>query len=250
MPKHDMTGVRFGRWLVLGEAEPVGRNRRLLCRCDCGTERAGYYSTLTQGGSRSCGCYKQDAAAGRKPANTTHGMRNAPEWAAWNQLRVRCRDSENRDYGGRGITACDQWNSFEVFLADMGKRPSLRHSIDRIDNEKGYSPENCRWATRTEQARNRRTNQTITHEGRTLTVAEWAERTGIKAGTIYGRLHRGLAPEQILARDDFRAPIFLTHQGQTLSLREWANRTGISFKTLWNRYRNGWPVSRILSSRP
>jgi len=110
-------------------------------------------------------------------------------------------DSRYSRYGGRGISVCERWrDSFEAFFKDMGRRPSPQHSIDRIDNEKGYSPENCRWASRKEQARNTRESRILTLGGKSMTIAEWAEVTGIPAHTIHSRLSRGQSVTDALTK--------------------------------------------------
>lgn len=113
----------------------------------------------------------------------------------WGTMVRRCHDPENRSYpmyGARGIHVCERWrDSFDAFVQDMGMRPSRQHSLDRIDNNGHYDPKNVRWATATEQARNRRSNRLLTYGDETLCVAEWAERTGLEMRVIYGRLHRG-----------------------------------------------------------
>lgn len=114
-------------------------------------------------------------------------------------MRARCENPEARrycDYGGRGITVCERWADFENFLADMGRKPSLGHSIDRIDNDGPYSPENCRWATKTEQMRNRNSNRYLTHGGETLLMIEWAERLGCPSSVIHKRITRGWSVEK------------------------------------------------------
>lgn len=108
----------------------------------------------------------------------------------------RCRNPNDRWYGARGIAVCERWLNPENFLADMGERPSLQHTIDRIDNTRGYEPGNCRWATKKEQSRNRASNHFLTIDGETLTVAEWAERYGLKYGTVQDRLRRGWPPDR------------------------------------------------------
>lgn len=126
--------------------------------------------------------FKHGAAAGLRTA----------EYRSWLHMRNRCRlktSPKYSSYGGRGITVCDKWfGSFESFLADMGLKPSPKHSLDRIDNDGNYEPDNCRWATSTEQSRNRRSSLVITANGKTLTLIEWSERSGIKSATIRKRL--------------------------------------------------------------
>ena len=122
-------------------------------------------------------------------------MSHTPEYEIWQGMRKRCTNPNTRAYkyyGGRGIKVCERWmDSFESFFADMGKRPSPTHSIDRIDNDKDYSPDNCRWATKTEQSRNQRRNHLLTLGGETLTLAEWAERHQQKYSVVLFRLAHG-----------------------------------------------------------
>jgi hypothetical protein len=118
----------------------------------------------------------------------------APEWTAWRNMKMRCYNPNDigfGNYGGRGITVCDRWmNSFESFISDMGRKPSRGHSLDRIDNNGNYEPANCRWATRTEQGCNQRTNRLITIDGETHTLSEWARVRNISKEMLHGRLNR------------------------------------------------------------
>lgn len=184
-------GDLFGRWRVVGE--PIGG--KVLCRCECGVERTVTTWTLRGGRSESCGCARREAsAASCRERSTTHGMYRTPTNNSWASMIKRCNDPNQKsyaNYGGRGIAVCDRWRTFERFLADMGERPSLKHSIDRIDRNGNYEPGNCRWATAKEQARNRRTSRVVEVAGVSATLAEWQERSGIGALTIRARLDRG-----------------------------------------------------------
>ncbi len=136
-------------------------------------------------------------------ASQTHGLSGLPEYGIWVNMRLRCGSPRNKsfdNYGGRGIRVCDRWlESFEAFLGDMGRRPSPKHSIDRIDVNGNYEPGNCRWATRTEQGRNRRNNTRVTFDGREQTISEWAQERGISEGTISARLRHGCPSDVALA---------------------------------------------------
>lgn len=131
----------------------------------------------------------------------THGRTRTSEYGTWAQMRRRCLDISNqryKDYGGRGITICERWQSFENFFEDMGVRPEGM-TLERIDNDGPYSPDNCRWATPSEQAKNRRSNISLTVHGETLTVEEWSKRANVTARNIYQRLRRGWPAERVIA---------------------------------------------------
>lgn len=195
----DLTGRRFGRWLMLSFAGRNGRKQaHWRCRCDCGREVTVAGSNLGRG-SRSCGCSDS-------PRHLTHGhtvgRSQTGAYASWKNMWARVRATSGvrwRNYGSRGITACERWLSFENFFADMGSRPAGA-SIDRIDNDGNYEPGNCRWATSKQQARNQRVNRLLSFDGEALHITDWSQRTGIPASTISRRMGRGWSPERVLAR--------------------------------------------------
>jgi hypothetical protein len=190
----DLVGQTFGRLVVKESVRKHGGKPAWLCGCECGGSKIVTTALLRAGITRSCGCLFVDAV---RASNTRHGMSRttapkAPEYRIWSLAIQRCHNPHHppfKNYGGRGITVCDRWRaSFEAFYADMGPRPSPAYSLDRIDNDKGYCPENCRWATRTEQARNSRKARLLTWNGETRCVSEWAAITGIRSNTIRARI--------------------------------------------------------------
>lgn len=159
-----ITGMRFGRLIIVSEAPPrmsgAQRVRFANVKCDCGAEKSTRFSDMMSGKTVSCGCHKAEQAAIRR---TTHGQTSAggraPEYSSWANMHTRCENPNATHYdlyGARGIKVCGRWRSFEAFLADMGPKPTPGHSIDRINNDGNYEPGNCRWATDSEQMKNRR----------------------------------------------------------------------------------------------
>ncbi len=163
----DLTGMRFGR-LVVRHAAGIRQYRSMIwiCVCDCGSDHRVRAGNLKSGQVQSCGCVSREKLI---KASTKHGLtvghKLSREYEAWHSMRQRCLDHNNsnyHNYGGRGIIICDEWlDSFEKFLYDVGSKPSSGHSLDRIDNNKGYCKENCRWATRIQQGENRRTSRPV-----------------------------------------------------------------------------------------
>ena len=196
--KVDISGERFGRWVALRRGVP---SRKWLCRCDCGTEKLVAGPSLRAGGSLSCGCLVMDI-------NTRHGHNRKPggvrdkssAYSRWSAMQQRCANPKHKqyaDYGGRGISVCDRWRDFALFLADMGEPPEGM-TLDRIDNALGYEPANCRWATRTEQQMNRRNNRVIECRGRVLPLTAWAREAGIKPESLRHRLRAGWPVERAI----------------------------------------------------
>lgn len=196
-----MAGKTFGRFLVLKLAPDDGRHtRHWLCRCSCGTEKIVSGSALRMGGTVSCGCFGRENSSRLK---TKHGASTTPTYLSWRGMLGRCynkRDPFYQAYGGRGIVVCKRWRfSFINFLEDMGKRP-IGMTLDRIKNNENYTPANCQWATPKQQARNRRDSRHIIHDGKSKTIAEWAEIFGLSQDTLRCRIAAGWDTETALMR--------------------------------------------------
>lgn len=192
---------QFGRWRVLETALNMKKNSMWKCRCSCGTTRLVSKANILRGGSLGCGCKRLETLVAR---NTSHG--NAPRkratksYSVWTGIIERCNNKNSKkykNYGGRGISVCQQWLKFENFLADMGHRPDGL-SIDRINNDGNYEPGNCRWATKKEQNLNTRQNNRILFSGLNLTVSEWGRRLCVDRRVIARRKKAGKSLSEVL----------------------------------------------------
>jgi hypothetical protein len=204
--KPIIPGERFARWTTLETTEirtyPSGTNIRFrLCQCDCGKIQFVAEQKLRSGHSRSCGCLQAEVTTKR---NTKHGCSKRGQttraYSIWGGIFERCENTKNQayeNYGGRGITVCERWRVFENFLEDMGE-PAAGMTIDRLNNDEGYSKENCEWRTSKEQARNRRNTVILTYNGITLTLIEWAEMLDLSYRTLRARHYNGWPTERIL----------------------------------------------------
>lgn len=153
----DPIGEKFSRLTVVKSAGKMYDRSAVLCVCDCGNEKVASVNQLKTGKVKSCGCLNR----GKDTYRGTHRDTGSTEYMAWSAMRTRCRNprySDYADYGGRGISVDSRWGKYETFLADMGRKPSPLHSLDRIDVNGNYSKENCRWATPSQQSRNKRCN--------------------------------------------------------------------------------------------
>ena len=223
MPKRiEISGQRFGRLVVIGlkpvRVEPF-KVERWKCLCDCGAIKFVQSGDLRSGHTRSCKCLLKE---GLSATSKTHGHTiggNTQTYRVWLNMRQRCANPNNPkfgSYGARGITVCERWNLFENFLADMGEAPAGL-TIERIDNDRWYSPENCRWATMTEQCNNRRNNIRIPINGEIKLAAEWGKLTGIPVTVIYDRLRLGWDPVRAVTQrvQRHRSPGARTAKKQT-----------------------------------
>ena len=167
--------------------------------CSCGVERNVCANRLRSGETKSCGCLRDELTSAR--SSKYGGSKRHPLYKTWCDMRARCSVPRHQDYpryGGRGIRVCERWAEFSAFADDMFASHIPGTTLDRIDNNGPYSPENCRWATRTEQSNNRRSNHQVTYAGRTLTLAQWAREVGVSADLLRYRLSSGWSVERSL----------------------------------------------------
>jgi hypothetical protein len=180
----DIAGQKFNRWTAL---EYKGE-RKWLCRCECGNEREILSFNLKNGKSKSCGCLHTDVVG-------THLLSGTLTYKRFHQMWWRIKNKPEYAH----LSVCEEWKDLHTFISDMGECPSNEYSLDRIDNTKGYSPENCRWATMKQQGNNRSVNIFIEYNGERKTIAEWSDKTGLLHSCILKRFHRGLSPAEILS---------------------------------------------------
>lgn len=205
-----MIGQTFYKLTVVSRAPATAGNRgaRWNCQCECGNTTVSRSDALKNGRTKSCGCHRAELGGKRLvELNTTHGMCGTPEYRTWQSMLNRCTNANEpsfKDYGGRGISICEAWNSFEQFYADMGDKPE-GHSIERIDVNADYTPQNCVWATSKEQANNTRSNVNIEYNGVTKTLAQWADEFSVPYWKLHQRIYRdGLSFVDAIINNDRR----------------------------------------------
>jgi hypothetical protein len=186
----DMANKRFGLLKVVSRYGKDNRNNATWqCVCDCGGKSIVSTSDLNKGRTNSCGCLRRERM---KNLNKSHGQSYSKTYQSWVKAKDRCFNPKHvafHKYGGAGITVCDRWkNSFENFYADMGDPPTEKHSLDRIENSKGYDPENCRWATKKQQSENSSWPRLITFHGETKNLSEWARSLGMNINSVRTRI--------------------------------------------------------------
>ena len=191
----DMLEQRYGRLVVKERLDNSQSGMpRVLCACDCGKEHETSVASIRNGHTRSCGCL-------RKELLTSHGKHKSSEYESWHGMIQRCASESRRghaNYGGRGITVCARWLLFEHVHADMGDKPSPKHSLDRRDNNGPYSKDNCRWATRSEQQNNRRNTVFLTVDGVTKALTDWARQLGVSRHFLAHRKRAGWSDVEII----------------------------------------------------
>lgn len=191
MPKfRDITGEKFGRWMVLAYEETKYADHFWKCKCDCGTVKIVQGSTIKNGRSKSCGCLSRERV-------TKHGMEGTRIYNTWAQMLARCNNLKStsyKHYGAKGIKVCERWHDFVNFYADMGDKPEGQ-TLDRIDNSKGYEPGNVRWATWKQQNRNKPITKRLVWNGELLPMARIAELAGVPRKKFENRIRQGMPVE-------------------------------------------------------
>ena len=197
--KIEMIGTKHNRLTCISEVGKGNRGYIYLFKCDCGNTKEISGSLVRKGSVKSCGCFRSEVTSAK---NTTHGEVGSPTYETWTGMKARC-DNPNHTaynrYGGLGVTYASEWADYTQFKKDMGERPEGK-TLDRIDNAKGYSKQNCRWATSYEQSRNTKQNVNITFNGKTQCMTDWAAELDIPLPTIQWRVASGKTTEQILEK--------------------------------------------------
>jgi len=192
MKKLDIVGNRYNRLKVLSQAPVRNQKTYWNCTCDCGNHVTVWGSALTTGQTQSCGCLQKEMAS---KANKVHGVSNkTSEYRTWVNMKTRCYNENvaDPDYFGKGIKVCDRWMDekfgFVNFISDMGKKPSPLHSIERLESDKDYEPNNCKWGTEEEQVRNKRNNVWIEYGGKRMILTDWARCFGVDQANLAASL--------------------------------------------------------------
>lgn len=256
----DLTGQRFGRWTVLRYSGKKSKNHYWKCKCDCGTEKEVRGSSLTSGGTLSCGCLISEF---NRRTKTTHGGKNTRLYRIWGGMKNRCgneREEAYKDYGGRGIKVCEEWerdfSNFYKWAMENGYSKEL--TIDRIDVNGNYCPENCRWVNMKIQCNNRRNNHRVTYKGRTQTIAEWENELGFKKDILSTRLSNGWSVEKAI-ETPYKQREFKHNykeikerkvciEGGTYTLREWCKIMGLNARTIVKRIDRGMDAHEALTT--
>lgn len=223
MPKpiKDRTGQRYGKLVAISMERGISHHMHWLCQCDCGKRIIVSGDNLRTGNTASCGC-----------SRIVHGKSKTAVHHAWRQMFQRCenpKDAAYHNYGARGITIDSRWRDFEIFYADMGDRPDPKMTVERIDNEKGYGPTNCKWATRKEQLNNRRGNLMIEAFGKRQSITRWAEEYAMPTSTIKNHIYRArMTPEEALSmptQDGYKYLPVRFSDAKTPQGSRWRNRS-------------------------
>lgn len=234
----DLTGDVYGRLTVIRLTKKEGYTVFWMCRCECGSDAEVRAGSLRSGLTRSCGCLAKDVAA---DGFRTHGMSKYSGFGSWRAMMSRCNNAEDssyKDYGARGISVCSEWHDIRNFAKDMGDKVAGQ-SIDRLDPNKGYFPENCRWTDPLGQGENKRNSVKAKAGGELKHMASIWREAGMRESTFYNRINRGMTPDEAVSAPVQRKNVKAAIDGVERTLVEWSEVTGIKCATLRYRYRKG-----------
>lgn len=245
----DLTGKKFGMLTAIKRVEDKiyssGRHSVMwLCKCECGNEKIIARGALVKGETKSCGCLKGE----------NHKMSNTRIYEIWQGMIRRCNNpqrNEYKNYGGRGIKVCDEWEKSFIAFRDWALTNGYSDTltIERKDVNGNYEPENCIWATKKEQANNRRDNKFLTYNGKTQTISQWAKELNIHENTLRDRIQKGWSEKEIFSKP-VQSTHYITFRGETKSLRQWSISTGINYSTLQSRlYEFHWDIEKALTTQ-
>ena len=241
----NIAGQKFGKLTAIKRDMSITNRINWFFHCECGAVKSAGKGSVTNGYQVSCGCYQKEYGRQRK---TIHGMSTHPLYKTWSGMLHRCNKKDSRDYpdyGGRGIGVCDRWLDINNFISDMGDRPKGA-TIDRIDNEKGYSPDNCRWTTPLIQGNNKRNNKSITVNGaKYSSIAEAARELGVADSTLRHRCG-GVTNKDVADPVQKRGVKYDVGDGRLLTRNEIAKETGLSYSTVKYRLENGYKGKQLL----
>lgn len=236
----DIKGNQFNRWTVVAY---IGGGY-WACKCSCGTEKKVIGYNLRYGISKSCGCWRDEKAV---EDNTTHGLSDKKIYSGWLDMHERCYNVNNRrykDWGGRGIKVCDRWNknnsegmkNFYEDIRRLGTRPGIYYTLDRIDNDKSYSPDNVHWASKKEQRTNQQAHRLryLTYQGTKKLMKEWAKELKVHSSNILYWIKKGRNFEWVYDyyKNIVSTDVYLASGGETLEIKEWAKRFGTRVHTI------------------
>ena len=247
-------GDKFGRLTVTNlNSDIVKNNIKHECVCECGTIKNIRGDYLKNGNTVSCGCFRKKFNF--DTINKNKNENEYLEYKAFQSMKQRCLNPNNKsykNYGGRGIKICERWmerNGFNNFIEDMGHKPSAKHSIDRMNNDEDYSPENCRWTTQAEQMRNTSKTLNITFRNKTQCLKDWCQELNINYHKAHDRFKAGNSIEDILSDSKYtKNNRLLEFNGQIKSLQDWATQYNINQSALNRRLFRGWTIEKSLTT--
>lgn len=234
--------------------EGKSRQRYFLCKCKCGNEKLVHGDGIRKQRIKSCGCWKSKVDARKAKnmglKNLKHGLSESRIYKIWDSMLYRCNnpnDASYENYGGRGITVCEKWHTFDGFYEDMAEGYADNLTIDRKDVNGNYEKGNCRWITRQEQAGNKTNTIYIEHKGRRMKLKDWALELGLKESTIKNRLRLKMPTAEVLFPGLKHNSVLITYKGETKTPKEWSAEVDIPEKTIKRRYFRNWSPEKILT---